>query len=119
NDCFAVNILAEGERNFCVLLRRLPVGRLEELAQFHRHLAGIGKLNSDGVFAGNRGENIGSFWSSWSCKVWLRAYHFVQAHAFGRINFVARDGWTLRDVPRPNGDSKLGQRVDENLLYLL
>jgi hypothetical protein len=52
NYCLAVNVLAEGQRNFCVLLRRVPIGGLEELAQFHRYLARIGKLNSHGVFPG-------------------------------------------------------------------
>src|SRR5262249_7187399 len=107
------------ERNFCVLLRRLPISRLEELAQFHRHLAAIGKLNSNGVFAGNRRENVNSLGARRSCKIALKAYNLVHTHALCRINFVAGDGWTLRDVTGPDGNSKLGQRVDENLLNLL
>ena len=119
DNCLAVNVLAEGERNLCVLLRQIPIGRLEELAQFHRYLAGIGKLNSNGVFPGNRRENVDSFGTRRSCKVALETHNFVHAHALGRINFVPRDGWTLRDVTRSYGDSKLGQRLNENLLDLL
>src|SRR6516164_11536444 len=101
------------------LLRGIPIGRLEEFAQFHRYLACIGKLNSDGVFAGNRRENVDSLSARSSCKVALETHDLVHAHAFSRIDFVTRDGGTLCDVTRSYGDSKLGQRVDENLLDFL
>src|SRR5262249_60092824 len=109
-DCLAINVFAERERNFCVLLRRFPIGRLEELAQFHSHLAAIGKLNSNSVFAGNRSKNVDSFCARSSCKVALETYNLVHAHALGRINFIPRDCWTLRDITRSNADSKLAHR---------
>src|SRR5204863_6340631 len=98
-----------------MLLCRVPIGRLEELAQFHRDLAGIGKLNANSVFPGDRRENVDSFGARCSCKIALKAHNLVHAHALGRINFVARNGWTLRDVTRSYSDSKLGQRLNENL----
>src|SRR5262245_13486430 len=119
DDSLAVNIFAERERNSCVLLRRLPIVRLEELAQFHRHLSGVSKFNPNGVFAGNRRENVDSLSARSSCKVALETHDLVHAHAFSRVNFVPRDGGTLCDVTRSYCDSKLSQRVDENLLDFL
>ena len=102
-----------------MLLRRVPIGRLEELAQFHRYLAGIGKLNSNGVFPGNRREDVDSFGARCSCKVALEAHDFVHPDAFGRIDFIPRDSWTFRDVARPNGNAKLRQSLDQDLLDFL
>src|SRR5262249_15335248 len=97
----------------------LPIGRLDELAQLHRHLPGIGKLNSNGVFPGNGRENVDSLGARCSCKVALEAYNLVHAHALCGINFIPRNGWTFGNVTGSYGDSKLRQRLNENLLDLL
>src|SRR5437764_1401643 len=71
------------------------------------------------VLPGDRRQNVDSFGARCSCKIALKAHNLVHAHALGRINFVPRNGWTFRDVTRSYSDSKLGQRLNENLLDLL
>src|SRR6266550_3573781 len=80
---------------------------------------GICARSAMSVLPGNRREDVDSFGARCSCKVALEAHDFVHPDAFGRIDFIPRDSWTFRDVARPNGNAKLRQSLDQDLLDFL
>src|SRR4029077_12491338 len=73
----------------------------------------------DSVFAWNRRENVDSLRTRRAREIALEADDFVHAHAFCRINFVARDRRTFRDIAWRDRDSKLPERIDQSLLHAL
>src|SRR5207247_10801206 len=91
----AVNVLAQRERNFGVFFRCFPIRRLKKLTQFHRDLASISQLDSNSVFARNRGENVDPFRARCPCEIALEAHDFVHPDAFSRIDLIARYVRTL------------------------
>src|SRR5580692_4009165 len=98
DDSFAVNVFTQCERNFCMSLCLFPIGRLHEFTQFYRHFSAVRQFDAHSVFSWNRRENINPFGTRGSSEVTLEAYNLVHTHAFGRIDFVAGDGWPLGDV---------------------
>ena len=116
DDGFAVNILAERDRHFRGA--RVPIFRLQQLAQRDFHFARIGELDADGVFAGDRRQDVDPLRARGAGEVALEADDFVHAHAFRRINFVAGDRRTFGDVAGRDLDSELLERVDQRLLNL-
>ena len=58
DDCFAVNIFAERERQFRFRAGLFPILRLQQLAQRHFHFARVRQLDADRVLAGNWRENL-------------------------------------------------------------
>ena len=112
NDRFAVNVLAERKRDFCVPFRLLPVRRLQKFAQFHRNFPSVCQLDSHCVFSRNRREDVDSLGARCPGKIPLEAHDLIDAHAFRRIHFVPRDGGSFGDVARRHGNAKLRQRID-------
>ena len=119
DDCFAVNIFPEREWNFRASFRLLPVGRLQKFAQRYGHFTRVRQLDTDGVFAWNRGEDVDPLGARGASKVAFETYDFVHPHAFGRINFVARDRRAFGDVAGCDCDAKLRECLDQNLLDAL
>ena len=92
---------------------------MQQLAQRHLHFAAVGDLDADGVLAGNRREDVDPLGAGGAGQVALQANDLVHAHAFGRINFVAGDRRTFRDVAGGDRDPELAERFDQRLLDLL
>ena len=116
---FPVDIFAQREREFDVRLRFLPILRLQKFAQRHFHFACVRQLDADGVFARNRRENVDALRAGGAGQIALEAHDFIYAHTFRRINFVARDGGTLRDIACRNRNPELPKRFDQRLLNSL
>ena len=112
DDRLAVNVLTQRERQFGFRTRFLPILRLEQLTQCHLHLARVRQLDADRVLAGNRREDVDSFRPRCPGEVALERHDLVHSHAFGRVNFVARDRRTFRDVAGRNCDTELPESVD-------
>ena len=77
---------------------RVPILRLEQLAQSHFDFAAVRQLDPDRVLARNRREDIDPFRARRARQIALQTNDLVHPHAFRRIDFVAGDGRTLRDV---------------------
>ena len=92
---------------------------MEQLAQRHLHLARVRQLDPDRVLARNRRENIDPLRARRARQVAFERHDLVHPHAFGRINFVARDRRTFGDITRRDRDPELRQRLDQDLLDLL
>ncbi len=117
DDRFAVNIFAESDRQ----LRggRVPIFRLQQLAQSHLHFAAVRQFDADGVLAGDGRENIDPFRACGTGEVAFQTNDLVHPHTFCGINFVAGDGRSLRDVAGRDCDPELAEGFDQNLLDVL
>ena len=112
DDRLAVNVFAECEGNSALRFRFFPICRFQQLAQCHRDFARVRELDADGVLAGDRREDVDSLGAGRARQIALEADDLVHSHAFGRINFVARDRRTFRDVAGRNCDTELPESVD-------
>ena len=97
----------------------VPVRRLQQLAQRDFYFAAVGQLDADGVLARNRRENVDPLGAGGAGEVALQTDDLVHPHAFGRIDFVARDRRAFGDVARRHLDAELAERFDQDLLDAL
>ena len=92
---------------------------MQHFAQFHGHFPTVRQLDADRVLAGDRRENVDSLGAGRARQIALEADDLVHSHAFGRINFVARDRRAFGDVAGCDCDAKLRECLDQNLLDFL
>ena len=119
DDHFTVNIFAESERHFPARFCFFPVRGLEKFTQRYFHFARIRDLDPDGILARNRRENVDAFGAGRAGDVALETHDLVYAHAFRRVDFIARDRWPFGDVASGHGDSKMSKRFNHRLLHAL
>ena len=119
DDCFAVNVFAERQRNSAPRFRFLPIGRFEQLAQCDGDFARVGELDANRVFPRDGRENVNPLCARGSRQIALETHDLVHPNTFGRVNFVARDCRAFGNVARCDRNSKLRQRVDQRLLNAL
>ena len=114
NDCVTVDILTESQWQGS--LGRFPGLALEELPDTNLHLTGVGDLDTDGVLAGNRRQDVDALGASGTGEVFFQSGDALHPDSDGRIHLVPRDGWPLGDVTGRCLDVKLSQRIEDDFL---
>src|SRR4051812_20301557 len=105
----SVNIFTERQWN--PSLRMRPLFRLEKIAHDHFGLDEIGDFDSDGTLARNGGKNVDPFGLERGGDVVTEGGDLFQTDPGGRMQFVAGDRGTLRDVAERHFDIELRKRV--------
>ncbi len=114
DDGFAVDIFSEGDGDLA--FGAGEVLGFEQFAEGDFLFFRVGDLDSDGVFAGDGGEDVDTFCAGGAGDVFFESDDPIHADAFGGVDLVAGDGGASGDVTWGDVDPELLQGIDDGVL---